>query len=433
MTPQEALQAIDGLEKFGMNLGLERIRLCLAFLGEPQLRYPTVHVGGTNGKGSTCAFLASVLSRSGRKVGLYTSPPLEHFGERLRIDGECLPEELVPALLEEVLAAGRAHAALQAMTQFEVITAMAFLYFAREGVDAAVIEVGLGGRLDSTNVLSPSACVVTNVGLEHAEHLGPAVADIAREKAGIAKPGIPLVTAAEGEALEALEAEARRRGAPVLALGREFFVEPESPGALAYRGRRRRFDGLRPGLPGGYQRPNVAVALAAVEVLEDAGWMIPEDAVRAGIASASWPGRLEVLRARPGSPGPAVVLDGAHNPHASRVLARALAEDLPHERLFLVLGVLGDKDARSILADLLPLGDRVFFTRSSSRRALDPSELEGLATGLGRAPGAVVATVGEALDRALAEAGEADLVCVTGSLTTVGEARSHLRSLAWLR
>jgi dihydrofolate synthase / folylpolyglutamate synthase len=431
MTAREALERIEALEKFGMKLGLERIEECLTALGEPHRAYPTIHVGGTNGKGSTCVLVAEVLSETGRKVGLYTSPPLEVFGERVRVQGALLPDERVPPLLTAILEAQSARPSLAGMTQFEVITAMAFLHFSREAVDAAVVEVGLGGRLDSTNVLEPAVCAITNVGLEHAEHLGPTIADIAREKAGIVKAGVPLLTAADGAALRVIEEEARRKGAPVYALGREFSVRRDKEGLL-FVGRRWRLDRLRLGLLGGHQHRNLALALAVLEVLEEQGWSVPEKAVRDAAARAAWPGRMEVFEGPSGSKGPRVLLDGAHNAHASRVLRRALEEDLTPGRILLVLGVLGDKDARSILADLVPLAHRVIFTRSGSKRAIAPAELELLGREIG-VPGEVAPGVGEAVDRALEGSGPGDLVCVTGSLTTVGEARAHLRRLGWVR
>jgi dihydrofolate synthase/folylpolyglutamate synthase len=332
-----------------------------------------------------------------------------------------------------VLSVKRGTPELSGMTQFEVITAMAFLHFARERVEAAVIEVGLGGRLDSTNVIVPAMAAVTNVGLEHAEHLGPTVAHIAREKAGIAKPGVPLVTAAAPGALEALEGEARRRGAPVVALGRDIFVGREAGGTWSFRGRRWSLDGLRLGLLGAHQGLNLAVALALLEGLGEGGLPVPEGALRRAAEAARWPGRLELLEGEP-----RVLLDGAHNPHASRVLAASLRDEIRRDRLILVLGVLGDKDARSILADLLPLADMALFTRSGSRRALEPGELEAIGREvggreLGGGATRVLPSVPEAVDAALAEARAGDLVCVTGSLTTVGEARSHLRLLGRLR
>lgn len=427
MTPQEALGAIAGLEKFGIRLGLERTLACLEALGGPHRAFPSIHVGGTNGKGSTSLLLASVLSAAGYRTGLYTSPPLECFGERIRVDGLELRDEAVPALYQAVLAAGREGPDPGGMTQFEVITAMAFLHFARVPVDAAVVEVGLGGRLDSTNVLVPEVAVLTNVGLEHAEHLGGTLEAIAREKAGIVKPGVPVVTGAEGEALRPIEEVAASRGSAMRVRGVDFHVSGRA-GELEYRGPRWHLRGLRLGLLGSFQEANLALALAALEILEERGWRVPEEAVRQAVREARWPGRLEVL----GS-GPRVVLDGAHNPHASRVLARSLREDLTYERLWLILGILGDKDARSILRDLIPQADEVVLTRPSSARARDPEEIERLARDVRATPLHTLPTVPEALDWVLKRARPTDLVCVTGSLTTVGDARAHLRSLGWVR
>ncbi len=421
MTPEQALARIEALERFGIDLGLDRVLACLERLGRPQERFPAVHVAGTNGKGSVCAFVASALQRAGYRVGLYTSPPLERFGERIRVDGCDLPDDAVPELLEAVERTG------VELTQFEVITAMAFLHFARQGVDAAVVEVGLGGRLDATNVVRAEVSVVTNVGLDHVAYLGPGLADIAREKAGIARAGTPLVTGAEGEALACIETEARRRGAPVRVLGRDFGVEGGG-GCFRYEGPRWSLQELRPALRGSHQGANLALAVAALECLDARGWRIPEGAVRSGVASARWPGRLEVV-----GEGPRVVLDGAHNPHASRALARALQEEFRWDRLWLVLGVLGDKDALGIVSDLAPLADRILVTRSASSRALPPARLARAAREAAGAEARGVASVPLALEQALEGAGAGDLVCVTGSLTVVAEARAWLRRAGWLR
>ncbi len=421
MTPEQALARIDALERFGIDLGLDRVRACLDRLGRPQERFPAVHVAGTNGKGSVCAFVASVLQRAGYRVGLYTSPPLERFGERIRVDGCDLPDEAVPELLQRVERTG------VGLTQFEVITAMAFLHFARQEVDLAVVEVGLGGRLDATNVVRPQVSVVTNVGLDHVEHLGPTILDIAREKAGVARAGVPLVTGAEGEALACVEEEARRRGAAVRVLGRDFRTEGRA-GRFRYVGPGWHMDRLRPALRGPHQAANLALALAALECLRERGWQIPDDAVRRGVGTARWPGRLEVV-----GQGPRVVLDGAHNPHASRALARALQEEFRWDRLWLVLGVLGDKDALGIVSDLVPLAHRVLVTRSASGRALPPHRLAHAAREAAGAEAEGAESVPLALERALDRAGAGDLVCVTGSLTVVAEARAWLRRAGWLR
>jgi dihydrofolate synthase/folylpolyglutamate synthase len=422
LSPQRALAEIDALEKFGIDLGLDRVAACLRALGEPQRRFPCVHVGGTNGKGSTAMLLSAALSGCGLRTGLFTSPPLEFFGERIRVDGEYLPDAAVPDLFRAVR-----EAAPPGTTQFEIITAMALLRFARAGVDLAVIEVGLGGRLDSTNVVKPEVAVITNVGLEHSDHLGDTVAAIAAEKGGIVKPGVPLVTAARGEALDTLEQLSAERGAPVYALGREFTAAPAGPGRLDYCGLQGRWDRVAYRLRGAHQADNLAVALAALEVLAAGGWNLPESGVRRGIAVAVWPGRLEECGDRP-----AVLLDGAHNPHASEALAAALRDEFRYRRLWLVLGILGDKDAHSILADLAPLADCLVLTASASARALATEELVTAARAHTRGRVRSAPGVAAAVDLALAGAGADDLVCVTGSLTTVGEARGHLRHLGRL-
>lgn len=427
MKPAEAIQRIEDLDKFGINLGLERIAACLEALGHPQRLVPCVHVGGTNGKGSTAALIASVLASAGYRTGLYTSPPLETFGERIRVDGAPLPPEQVPDLLQAVSGAADSTPAAAGMTQFEVITAMAFLHFRRVAAQVAVYEVGLGGRLDSTNVVSPEVAVITNVGLEHVEHLGPTVAAIAREKGGIVKPGAALVTAAEGEALGVLEGIARGVGSPVLAWERDFWVAAEGDGTLRYRGPTWELTGLHLPLLGAFQQANLGVALAAIEALRQRGWKIDERHASDGIARTRWDGRMECL-----GTGPRVLLDGAHNPSAAAALRGALEAGFPRATLWLVLGILADKDARSVIAALAPLADRILVTRSGSRRARDTAEVEDLVRAQTRAEVASAATVAEALDRTLAQAGPEDLICVTGSLTVIGEARTHLRALGWI-
>lgn len=422
MTPKETLAAIDELDKFGINLGLSRIEACLRELGSPQTRYPTVHVGGTNGKGSTCAFTASILKSAGLKTGLYTSPPLRFFGERMRVDGQLMPDAKAPALFDAVMEASRTNPACAGMTQFEIITAMAFLHFAREKVDAAVIEVGLGGRLDSTNVLNPAACAVTNVGLEHSAHLGDTVEKIAGEKAGIAKSGVLLATAAVEPALSALREGAKAAGAPFKALGEAFRIVGETDGSYRYMGGMLEVGGIKSGLPGSFQQRNLALSLALVEELINKGWPVTEEHIREGAKNARWPGRLELF-----GKNPSILLDGAHNPHAAEALAEALKSGFPRRKLLLVLGILDDKDAESIIESLTPLADRVFLTRSASRRAIAPAELARRAESVLKGA-AALPDVGAAIETALGAATPDDLIVVTGSLTLVGEASAWLEA-----
>ncbi len=431
MTPRETLAAIESLDKFGIILGLERIAACMKALGNPQLDFPSIHVAGTNGKGSTSAMISSVLSEAGYKTGLYTSPQLMEFGERMRIDGALINEEKLPGLYKDVLAASHRTPTGAGMTQFELVTAMALLYFAGEGVDFAVIEVGMGGRLDSTNVLKPLVTVITNVGMDHTEHLGTRIDLIAREKAGIAKPGVALVTGAEGEALAAVEEICSEISAPASVLNRDFRVEKQPDGAFTYRGADFTLSGLVPGLLGTHQADNMALALRVVEVLQGAGREISDKAILEGVSGVRWPGRLELLESGEACDrGARVLLDGAHNPHAAKRLRQSLDEGFGRNRLILLLGVLDDKDATAIVAQLAPVADEVVFTRSTSKRALEPGELAEIAENFKSTP-FVAETLPEGMDKALEMAGPDDIVLITGSLTIVGEARRTLLDRGW--
>lgn len=427
MDYKSALSYIENLDKFGIDLGLERMELCLKALGNPQNNFPCVHVAGTNGKGSTSTLIATALSCSGRKTGLYTSPQLEEFGERIRVDLKKLPREKLAPLLEAVLATIPSNEKLKTLTQFEIITAMAFKHFSDEKVDAAVVEVGMGGRLDATNTMVPAVSVIVNVGLDHSEYLGSSLADIAREKAGIIKSGVPVVSAVKNEALQIVEQRAEALGAPLFVSARAFSITRNVSGKLNYNGRLWRLDDVELGLRGEYQIGNAGLALAALECLSERGLNVDEGAVRQGFKTARWPGRFEIVGA-----GPRVLLDGAHNPHASKALAQALKEVQRNGKLILVIGMLDDKDARSILADLAPEADCIVLTQSSSHRAFTVGRIQSLVGNFARTEPRLIDNVPDALDFAISTASTEDLICVAGSLTIVGEARSHLRALGWL-
>lgn len=386
MTYAEMLQRLRALERFGMRPGLDGMRALLAPLGAPERRLAVVHVGGTNGKGSTAALVESALRASGRRTGLYTSPHLLRFTERIRIDGDELPPAEAAALAERVLAVASQH------TFFEVATAMALVAFVERGVEVAVLEVGLGGRLDATNVIDRPLCaLVTSVALDHTEVLGDTTAAIAREKAGIWKPGVPAVMACDDAAArDVLLAEAARVGAPAQLYGRDFDDRDLPPLALA----------------GPHQRRNGALARQALARLPAALRPSPAALVD-GFARVRWPGRLEWL-------APDVLVDAAHNEEGARALAAALPSLVGARPLTLVLGVVADKDARAIVAALAPLAARVIVTAPPSARALDPRTLARLV------PGAEVAPE---LASALARARQGGLVLVAGSIFLVGEAR----------
>lgn len=444
---ERALAFLERLGRFGIRLGLERMEALLEALGRPERRIPhVVHVGGTNGKGSVSAMVEAALRRAGRRTGLYTSPHLERWTERVRIAGRPVSPARLAAAVEGVRPHAEARAAAgDPPTTFEVLTAAAYVLFAEGGVEWLVQEVGLGGRLDSTNVIDrPAVTVITNVGLDHTDRLGSTVEAIAAEKAGIAKPGCPLVTAAAGTALAVVAAAARARGCPLVHVAGED-GEPPPAGALRVRVRLRRtglsgtrFDvegdlgtwrDLRVRLPGPHQALNGGVAVAALAlVARQAG--LDEDALRAGLAAARWPGRLERL---PGDPP--VLLDGAHNVDGLAALLRALALVGRGRPVTLVFGILADKEpALAALASPPPglqLRRVLVVTPPAPGRALPAEDAARRlrALGLPAEPrGDVLEAVREARQAAAADRPRG-LVCVCGSLYLVGEVRARRREL----
>jgi dihydrofolate synthase / folylpolyglutamate synthase len=425
---QETVAYLYALQKHGIKLELDNSFRLMELMDNPHRKFRAVHVAGTNGKGSTSAFVAGVLMAAGCRVGLYTSPHLVSFTERIRINGTPIPEARVVELAQRVrdayylLPAGDGSSAMSP-TFFEVTTAIAFTYFAEESIDLAVIEVGMGGRLDSTNVIKPLVSVITNIDLEHTEFLGDTLERIAREKAGIIKPGVPVVTGAEQpEVIGVIEREASAQGARVARLGKDFFADYAGPGpdlVFDYHGIAASYRGLRLKMLGRYQISNACLALAAVECLRDAGVVVDEKAMWRGLEQTRWEGRMERVAERPD-----VYLDGAHNPASAKKLAALVRELMPtYRRLILVIGVLGDKDYRGIVDELAPLADQVVVTKPQYSRALDVQILAAEISKL-HAPVFTKATVSEALSQALDCASADDLILVTGSLYVVGDARA---------
>ncbi len=408
---------------------LDRMRGMLAQVGDPHVRLRCLHIAGTKGKGSTAAMATSVLLAAGFRVGLYSKPHLLTFRERIRIDRTLISEEEVAALTEElrpVLEATRA-SAFGPPSFFEAYTLMAFVYFARQGVDFAVIETGLGGRLDATNVISPLACALTRLGFDHMQELGDTLPQIAREKAGIIKPGLSVISAPQmPEAREVLEEVCLERGARLLVVGEEGAPQVEVHRSdlrgleLTVRGRQHTYPRLTCPLVGDYQAENAAVAIGLVELLAEHGVSLSPEAVREGIASVRWPGRFQVVRRHP-----TLVLDGAHNEPGAAALAGALASVFAGRRLILVLGVHRDKDAQTIARLLCPLADRVIVTADANPRALPADELQQLVFPHSRHTSGFT-PVSLALQEALDAARRDDVVVVTGSLYVVGEAMRAL-------
>lgn len=419
MTYGEILAHIYGLRRFGIRPGLERIATLLQRLGNPQERLRVVHVAGTNGKGSTAAFLASILAEGGYRAGLFTSPHLTRFTERFRINGREIAEETAARVARKVL-----ENALEGTTFFEVVTAMALYYFAEEGVDAVVLEAGMGGGSDATSAATGVLTVITPVALDHCEWLGDTIPAIAREKAGLIRAGRPVVLSRQpAEALDVFIERSEAMGAPLVRFGNDFDATWEHT-SLVYEGISAQLGGLRPGIGGRYQAANAATALAAAEVLADSGFILKAAALRAGIEAARWPGRMELF-----SGTPRVLLDGAHNPAGARALAESLA-DYPRRHLVVVAGVMEDKDAVGILAPVLPLAHEVVTVTPAVERGLEAGRLAALCRewGIDAVAGG---TVADGLALARQRVGEQDLVLVCGSLFTVGEARAALLSLRY--
>jgi dihydrofolate synthase/folylpolyglutamate synthase len=420
-------------------LRLERMRRLLALVGDPHLGLACVHIAGTKGKGSTAAMLAAVLQAAGLRTGLYTSPHLSAIEERIAIDGvpcgrddfASLAAELEQAV-DELMRAGP-ECESGGPTFFEVTTAMAFLHFARQNVDCAVLEVGLGGRLDSTNVCQPSASVITSISFDHTRQLGNTLAAIAGEKAGIIKPGVPVVSGVvKDEPREVIRQVAREQGAKLFERGREFdFVATSSPGSmqsLDYCESGFELRGVSLRMFGGHQAANAAVAICAVRRLVEQGWSINEDALRRGLASATLPARIELV-----SEQPAVIVDVAHNVASIEALLAVLADRFRPRRRVLIFASSKDKDTAGMLRLLLPRFDQVVLTRYiENPRAVELDQLERLAaealaaaSGNGNLRPAIytAATPAEAWQMAQRTAGPEDLVCITGSFFLAAELR----------
>jgi dihydrofolate synthase/folylpolyglutamate synthase len=422
MTYSATVQFLYGLQQHGIKLGLETIRALLTRVGEPHRRYPVLHIGGTNGKGSTAAMVASVLQAAGYRVGLYTSPHLIDFRERIRVDGKMIPEASVSRLVETLRVAA---APDLAPTFFEFTTAVAFQYFSDCRIDVAVLEVGLGGRFDATNVVEPLATAITTIGLDHEAYLGSTLEAIACEKAGIIKAGVPVVLGSiDGPARQVIEGRAMAQGAPLYGLAREFRCEGSSTADCRYVGLAEQYDHLGCPLEGRFQLDNVACALALIELACERGLAVPEAAVRAGLHHVAWEGRLERV-----SEKPIVLLDGAHNPAAAVVLAEYLADwrrARSAARICLIVGMMRDKHPREFLAPLLPVIDTLILTQADVPRASTGSELGALLRDC--APSMqVAATPADALAVAKRSSAPSDLICVTGSLMLVGEIKALLR------
>lgn len=455
MTSEDAYrQALDYLYSFvdysltrsfrntGDAFDLRRMESLLNRLGNPHLKFPVVHLAGTKGKGSTAALIASALQAAGHKTGFYTSPHLQEFNERVQVNGWMISNDRLVELVEKL----RPHAeALQRITTFELTTALAFLYFAEEEVDIAVVEVGLGGRLDATNLVHPLVSVITSLSMDHMAVLGDTLSKIAYEKAGIIKPGRPVVVAPQkDEALRVVQQVAEERLSTLTVLGHDYHyasLDHSLAGQRLYvwadedqdrmdafiEGQSQEWSPIELSIPllGYHQIENAATAYAALQIIHKEGIQVSLENILAGFAGVFWPGRFEVLRQNP-----PVIVDSAHNRDSALKLRLALEDYLPGKQVVLLFGVSEDKDVEGIFAELLPRVKRVVATESIHPRAMKADDLVKMVHRYGR-PAESILPIEAALERALEIAGNDSAVLVTGSLFIAAGARDAWKILGY--
>jgi dihydrofolate synthase/folylpolyglutamate synthase len=444
MTFQQVLEHFSSLEHLGIKFGLSNIKKLLRATGISDEKFRIIHITGTNGKGSVAIFLSSILKEAGFRVGLYTSPHLVDFRERIQVNGRYISKRRVAELFSRLLFLIRNPRPGFSVkpTYFEIMTTLALQYFSQTNVEIAILEVGMGGRLDATNVFKNSlVSIITNVNHEHTQYLGKKISDITREKAGIIKRnGILITGVKQRKAFEVIKEVCQKKKAGLFCLRKDFEVQPvnqkRNPIGFCnfqrfdYQGIFHSFKDLKIKLLGRHQIENAALALAAIEGLKLRGIRIAEKHLRKGLEKATWPGRLEVLNCvNRGGENRRIVLDGAHNPAAIRCLKNALVDGvIPHKRIILVLGILKDKDVKKMVAEIVPLCQEVVVTSPRIERALDKNLLRREV--LNYLPSNRVRigdAAREALNKALEIADSDDLICVTGSLYTVGETKSALK------
>lgn len=387
MNYEEALKYIYSRELFGVKLGLRNITELMDAFENPQDKFKSIHVAGTNGKGSVCSFLASVLEKQGYKVGVYTSPHLVDFRERIKINEKKISKKSVASLLSKIKPLVKEH------TFFEVVTAMAFLYFKQQKVDFALVEVGMGGRLDATNVVNPEIAVITNVSLEHMEHLGDTIEKIAFEKAGIIKPGVNVVTSENGKGLKVIKKVCKKRKCKLN------IVKPRK---------------IKTSLHGDFQYQNVSLALKAIDVMKKKGHEISKKSIVEGLNEAKWPGRMEFVSEN-------VIFDCAHNPAGAKALAKELKK--MKKEVYLIIGIMKDKDIKGICSALSPVAKEIIITKPKIARASMPGKIAKHI----KKRVIAIGSVSDALEYAKLKAGKKELVVLTGSIFTVGEAFSAVR------
>lgn len=429
ITYSEAIDYIYDLTKYGIKLGLKNINYLLYLLGEPHKKLKIIHVAGTNGKGSTCSSISSILQSDGYKVGLYTSPHLVDFAERIKINHKPIDRKKVSELLERIKPYIEKVANTPSYnhpTFFEVITSMAFLYFFEEQVDFLVLEVGLGGRLDATNVCEPLISVITHIDYDHMDQLGNSLQEIAREKGGIIKPeGIVISSNQYEEVYNEIKKIAEEKNSLIYSVGREInykIVKSDIKGVIFdLKGIYHEYKNLHTPLLGRHQADNSATAITAIEALKIRGVNITEKAIRVGLEKVKWTGRLEIIQHKP-----ILILDGAHNPNGVKVVRDALKEIFSYHRLILVLAIFADKDYKKMIQIIVPNADLIIATKTENSRATSPRIIaKEAAQYIDQNKIIVTENIPQAINCALSNSKEDDLICITGSLYTVGEAKRY--------
>jgi dihydrofolate synthase/folylpolyglutamate synthase len=429
MNFEESICWLYSFKKYGSKLGLERISYLVKQLGNPQNTIKIIHVTGTNGKGSVCKFIGSILLKAGYNVGVYVSPHLQRFSERIVVNNEEISEGDVVLLVEKIKpVVDDMIKQNNTPTFFEIVTAMAFQFFSDYAVDFAVVEVGLGGRFDATNVVNPLVSVITNISLEHTNYLGENIKSIAFEKAGIIKKNVPVVTAVKNDARDVIKKIAKEKNAHTTVIDRKHWRR------LSYNMNHQEFliQGafkdytVKTALLGEYQGENISLAVFTIEQLQMNGVYLTDDDVLEGISTTLNPGRMEII-----SKEPTVLLDGAHNPVGMKMLRQTLEEDFEYNRLVLLIGILKDKNIQKMLSTIAPISDIIIVTKSNNVRTCEPEVLKNAVEKIGYKKDLFIEeSILKAIEHAKSVTKEDDIICISGSLFTVGEARSYLASLS---
>ena len=422
MQINDALSWLYSYSKYGSKLGLERITDLLNLLNNPHHQLQAIHVTGTNGKGSVCRFLGSILTHAGYKTGIYLSPHLERFSERMLINGN---DEVLIKLVQKIKpVVSRLEKKGIIPTFFEIITAMAFTHFYQQKVDFVVVEVGLGGRFDATNVIQPLLSIITNISLEHTQYLGDDVTSVAYEKAGIIKSNSPVVTAAANEALLVIEAVAKEKQVSLINVTSDSWKRTNYSlefQQFIVKGKLKDYQ-LQTSILGEYQGQNLAVTIHALEQLQLMGIFILDADIIEGISTTDNPGRMEIL-----SYEPIVLLDGAHNAAGMNMLVTSLRNDFSFNNLIMIVGILKDKNIEEMLKSLLEISNIIIFTQSENPRASEPEHLASIASSCGFKGKIIIEPcLKKAIINAFEKVNKKDIVCISGSLFTVGEARTIL-------